>query len=102
MSGLLWGVLVPGGAQDPNRQVRRCRRRRRKGYRSESFPPPAPSRAHTFVKEGTALAREGEIILYISFQRGAMVASGDRPSPTEAEAETIPLWNPREAETRRK
>ena len=23
-----------------------------------------------------------------------MVASGDRPSPTEAEAETIPLWNP--------
>ena len=38
--------------------------------------------------------REGKTILYISFQRGAMVASGDRPSPTEAAAETRPLWNP--------
>ena len=38
--------------------------------------------------EGGLLVREGEIIQYISFQRGAMVASGDRPSPTEAAAET--------------
>ena len=29
-----------------------------------------PSRAHTFVKERAALGREGETILYISFQRG--------------------------------
>ena len=33
-------------------------------------PPPAPSHAYTFLKERTAQAREGENILYISFQRG--------------------------------
>ena len=55
-----------------------------------------PSHARTLRKEEAALAREGETILYISFQRGAMVASGDRLSPTEAAAETkLPLWNPR-------
>ena len=54
--------------------------------------PLTPSHAQTLCEEGAALAREGEIILYISFQRGAMVASGDRPSPTEAAAETkLPL-----------
>ena len=49
------------------------------------------------MREDGLLVREGEIILYISFQRGAMVASGDRPSPTEAAAETkLPLWKPRQ------
>ena len=62
---------------------------------SDSLPL-TPSRAYAFCEKETALAREGETILYISFQRGAMVASGDRPSPTEAAAETkLPLWNPR-------
>ena len=41
------------------------------------FPPPTPSHAYTFLKEGAAQAREGENIQYISFQRGR-----------------CPLWNP--------
>ena len=41
------------------------------------IPPPTPSHAYTFFEEGAALAREGENILYISFQRGRG-----------------PLWNP--------
>ena len=52
--------------------------------------PPLP--LLQYVREVGLPQREGEIILYISFQRGAMVASGDRPSPTEAAAETkLPL-----------
>ena len=35
-----------------------------------------PSRAYTFLKEGAALAREGETIRYISFQRGRVSPAG--------------------------
>src|SRR5699024_8393727 len=38
--------------------------------RRESCPPSNPSHAQTLCEEGAALAREGENILYISFQRG--------------------------------
>ena len=41
------------------------------GGRTCCIPPPAPSHAYTFFEEGAALAREGENILYISFQRGS-------------------------------
>ena len=84
---------VPTGHQDPPRTPR-FRRKARAFLQTGRFrwlrcyPPPAPSRARTLCEEGAALAREGETIRYISFQRGAMVASGDRPSPTEAAAET--------------
>ena len=47
--------------------------RKKRGFAStklDSCPPPAPSHAYTFFEEGAALAREGENILYISFQRG--------------------------------
>ena len=52
-------------------------------------PPPAPSRAYTSWEEGTALAREGENYSIYLISKGAMVASGDRSSPTEAAAETL-------------
>ena len=76
------------------------------------FPPPAPSHAHTLAKTVSVLAWEGEVILYISFQRGlslpleplygrprlsmplgvrggVLVPSGHRLGPTEAAAETL-------------
>ena len=64
----------------------------RKGKSEEEMPmwrpPPAPSRAYTSWEEGTALAREGENYSIYLISKGAMVASGDRSSPTEAAAET--------------
>ena len=50
--------------------------------------PLTPSRKGNGRGRVAFLYGRGKIILYISFQRGAMVASGDRPSPTEAAAET--------------
>ena len=48
-----------------------------------------------FLKEEAALAREGGDYSIYLISKGAMVASGDRLSPTEAAAETkLPLWNP--------
>ena len=93
----LWGPLRAGGTLPsgrPSRQARRCHacgvtegilaERSRRGDKipaggsPEEFscparsraPPPAPSHAQTLCEEGSALAREGEKILYISFQRG--------------------------------
>ena len=124
----------PAGAQDPNRQARRCRRRRRRGFawrvewRRQSSggqspeklfrparsraPPPAPSRCYSLCERRPYRNGRGKIILYISFQRGAMVASGDRPSPVSVATsvgpgrappgrrtrggsrDRSPLWNP--------
>ena len=62
------------------------------GVSFREIPTPCPLPLLQYVREVGLPQREGEIILYISFQRGAMVASGDRPSPTEAAAETkLPL-----------
>ena len=74
----------------------------RKGKSEEEMPmwrpPPAPSRAYTSWEEGTALAREGENYSIYLISKGAMVASGDRSSPTEAAAETeSPFGTPRKS-----
>ena len=54
--------------------------------------PPAPSRAYTFFEEGTTLAREGETILYISFQRGISSPFETPRWREEAGENNIPFW----------
>ena len=88
----LWGPLRASGTLPsgrPSRQARRCHAGGvTKGVSFQKIPTPCPLPLLQYVREVGLPQREGEIILYISFQRGAMVASGDRPSPTEAAAET--------------
>ena len=61
------------------------------------MPTPCPLPLITFSKrDNLAATGGGENSIHL-ISKGAMVASGDRPSPTEPAGET-PLWNPRGVE----